>query len=136
MTPTILDRTALTLAGAVALGIGFGILFFPHGFHASAGLVLGDDLTLLNEIRSPGGMLLICGLFILAGAVRASATAPALAVSAVLYLSFGLSRIVGILVDGMPNGTMLQIMALELLIGTICAGLLVALRFRAPAATA
>ena len=82
MTPTILDRMALTLAGAVALGVGLGILFFPHRFHASAGLVLGDDVTLLNEMRSPGGMLLICALFILAGAVRASVTAPALAVSA------------------------------------------------------
>nr|WP_263618540.1 DUF4345 domain-containing protein [Seohaeicola saemankumensis] len=127
---------ALTLAGAFALGVGLGILFFPHGFHASAGLVLGDDVTLLNELRSPGGMLLICGLFILAGAVRASVTAPALAVSAALYLSFGLSRVVGILLDGLPNSAMLQILALELLIGTICAGLLVAYRSRVPAPAA
>ncbi|NRB19657.1 MAG: DUF4345 family protein [Rhodobacteraceae bacterium] len=72
MKKSILVKVALFLSGLIAMGVGFGVLFIPHNFHASAGLSLGDDVNFLNEMRAPGGMLLAAGPFIRFGAIRAS----------------------------------------------------------------
>ncbi|NRB18172.1 MAG: DUF4345 domain-containing protein [Rhodobacteraceae bacterium] len=125
--PTFTKMT-LTLSGLIATGVGAGVLFMPHAFHASTGIVLGDDVNLLNEMRSSGGMVLVSGLFILLGAIRAKMTFFALIVSTTLYLSYGLSRVVSLVSDGMPGSSMLQILALELFIGTLCAVMLKSFR--------
>ena len=124
MKNSILTRITLTLSGLIATGVGVGVLFMPHAFHASAGIVLGDDVNLLNEMRSSGGMVLASGLFILLGALRAKMAFMALAVSTTLYLSYGMSRVVSVIADGTPGGSMLQILALELFIGALCAVML------------
>lgn len=119
-----LTKIALAVSGVIATGVGVGVLFAPHAFHAAAGIMLGKDVNLLNEMRSSGGMVLGSGLFILLGAIRAKVAFLALVVSSVLYLSYGLSRLVSLAADGIPNGSMLQILVLELVIGGICAILL------------
>lgn len=120
----IIVKMALVLSGLIATGVGVGILFVPHAFHASSGLALGNDVNLLNEMRSQGGLVLVAGLFMLFGAFRAAMTWTALALSTTLYLSYGLSRLVSLAFDGVPNTAMLQITALELFIGAFCAVLL------------
>ena len=124
MKNSILTKITLTLSGLIATGVGVGVLFMPHAFHASAGIVLGDDVNLLNEMRSSGGMVLASGLFILLGAIRARMAFMALIVSTTLYLSYGMSRVVSVIADGTPGGSMLQILALELFIGALCAVML------------
>ncbi len=121
-----LTKIALAVSGVIAtgVGVGVGVLFAPHAFHATAGIMLGEDINLLNEMRSSGGMVLVSGLFILLGAIRAKVAFLALVVSSVLYLSYGLSRLVSLAADGIPSGSMLQILVLELVIGGICAILL------------
>ncbi|UWR12259.1 DUF4345 domain-containing protein [Sulfitobacter mediterraneus] len=119
-----LTKIALAVSGVIATGVGVGVLFAPHAFHATAGIMLGEDINLLNEMRSSGGMVLVSGLFILLGAIRAKVAFSALVVSSVLYLSYGLSRLVSLAADGIPSGSMLQILVLELVIGGICAILL------------
>jgi hypothetical protein len=119
-----LTKIALAVSGVIATGVGVGVLFAPHAFHATAGIMLGEDINLLNEMRSSGGMVLVSGLFILLGAIRAKVAFLALVVSSVLYLSYGLSRLVSLAADGIPSGSMLQILVLELVIGGICAILL------------
>ncbi|WP_152543010.1 DUF4345 domain-containing protein [Sulfitobacter mediterraneus] len=116
-----LTKIALAVSGVIATGVGVGVLFAPHAFHAAAGIMLGKDVNLLNELRSSGGMVLVSGLFILLGAIRAKVAFLALVVSSVLYLSYGLSRVVSLAADGIPSGSMLQILVLELVIGGICA---------------
>lgn len=117
----ILVKMTLALSGLVAVGVGSGILFAPHAFHASAGLSLGDDVNLLNEMRASGGFLIASGLFMLFGAFKAEAAFFALVSASALYLTYGLSRGVSVVLDGVPNAAMLQIMALEFVIGAVCA---------------
>ncbi len=124
MKNSALTRITLTVSGLIATGVGVGVLFMPHAFHASAGIVLGDDVNLLNEMRSSGGVVLASGLFILMGAIRAKMAFLALIVSTTVYLSYGLSRVVSLVADGVPSSSMLQILALELFIGTLCAVML------------
>jgi hypothetical protein len=47
----------LTVSGLLLLAIGSTILFVPHAFYASDGIVLGNNPSLLSEIRAPGGLL-------------------------------------------------------------------------------
>lgn len=118
----------LAVAGFIALAVGAGILFVPQAFHASAGIDLGDDVRLLNEMRAPGGAILVCGLFVIAGAFRARLAFSATMLAFVLYTAFGLSRLVSMAFDGLPGSALVQITILELAVGLICG--LALLRYR------
>ncbi|MFK5977928.1 MAG: DUF4345 domain-containing protein [Rhizobiaceae bacterium] len=89
-----------------------------------------DLPILLNEIRSSGGALLLAGLFKLSGAFKAHLSLAATIVASVIYLSYGVSRMISLLFDGIPNDALLQIMVLELFIGGICVACLRAYRAR------
>ena len=116
----ILVRLTLVLSGLIATGVGLGILAIPQTFHASSGIALGDDVNLLNEMRAAGGPVLVGGLFALFGAIRLDMAYPALVLSATVYLAYGLARFASVIVDGVPNAAMLQIMGLELAVAAIC----------------
>ncbi|UWR16346.1 DUF4345 domain-containing protein [Sulfitobacter sp. M368] len=128
MNTSMMTKILLAFSGLIAVGVGIGVLFLPHAFHASAGISVGGDVNLLNELRSPGAMILLAGAVILVGAFRSRLTVVALILSTAVYLSFGLSRIVSVVADGIPNAAMLQILGLELFIGGMSALLLYAVR--------
>ena len=70
MDSTFLEKAALCLSGLTALTIGSFILFVPHPFYASYGITLGDDASLLSELRAPGAGLAGFGLLMLTGLWR------------------------------------------------------------------
>jgi hypothetical protein len=76
-------------------------------------------VNLLNETRAPGGALLGSGIVILAGVFVASLTFTSAVVSVLIYLSYGISRIYSMLVDGMPSDILVGVMVLEIVIGFI-----------------
>lgn len=118
-------KTILFISGLIAAGVGGAILFNPIAFHATTGIELGGDINLLNEIRAPGGALLASGLLIMLGAFVEKLTFTSTLVSALLYLSYGLSRIVSMTIDGMPAEELVQVAVLEIVIGLICVFFLV-----------
>ena len=123
METSVWTKVTLIVSGLGGVSIGLAALFIPHPFHASAGVVLGDDVNLLNEMRAPSGALLVFGIYVLWCAYRANMAAVALSLSAVVYLSYGVSRIVSLVADGMPSNALLAIMAYELALGVICAAI-------------
>jgi len=112
-------KALLIVSGLLGIGIGFALTFFPIAFEASAGIDLGEDINLLSEIRAPSGVLLIGGILIVLGAFISKLTRTAVLLSSLIYLSYGLSRIVGVLMDGLPNESLLMALALELIVGSI-----------------
>ena len=120
MKNTVLVKLTLVLSGLMAAGIGLTILAAPQVLHESVGIARVDDVNLLNEVKASGGLLLASGLFALAGAIRARLALPAMIVSAMVYLSYGLSRLVSVVVDGLPNDAILQTIGLELAVATLC----------------
>ena len=64
MTPV--QKIALSIAGFTSLGIGAFILAAPHAFYASYGIALGQDPSLLSELRAPGAGLAAFGAVMLA----------------------------------------------------------------------
>jgi len=114
-------KSILIISGLIASAIGSTILFAPVAFYATYGIELGGNTSLLNEIRAPGGALLISGILIISGAFVNKWTFTSVVVSTLLYLSYGLSRFISIAIDGMPVEGLVQAAILEIVIGVACA---------------
>ncbi len=111
--------SVLSVSGIIAIGFGAAILFAPEAFYATYGIKLGNDASQLNEIRASGGALLGIGLVIVSGAIFSKLTFASLIVSSAVYLSYGLSRLLSIGLDGSPDSGLVAAAALELAIGAI-----------------
>ena len=117
---TCTTRGLLLVSGLLATGIAAAILFAPDAFYAGTGIDLGSNTSLANEIKAPMGMLLVAGLFMLVGVFRTSFVVPSLAAGTFIYLSFGLSRLLSMAIDGVPDSAMISAAMIELVIGTLC----------------
>ena len=113
-------KITLFIAGLIAAGIGGSILFLPINFYATYNIDLGQNLNLLNEIRASGGALLTSGLIILAGVFIEKLTFTSSLLAALLYLSYGLARVLSVIVDGLPSEGLQQAAILEIIIGCFC----------------
>ncbi|WP_138422343.1 DUF4345 domain-containing protein [Maritimibacter alexandrii] len=120
MTTTPFEKAALGLSGLTALTIGAFILFAPHSFYASYGIALGDDASLLSELRAPGAGLAGFGLVMLLGIWRQPMLLPAIVSALTVFIAFPVGRLVGLAVDGMPSGSLVGALLFELLIAALC----------------
>ncbi len=75
---------------------------------------------MLNEIRASGGALLASGILIMSGAFVEKLAFTAVVVSTLLYLSYGLSRVMSMVIDGMPVESLVQAAAIEIVTGLVC----------------
>ena len=114
----------LTLAGLLLLAIGGAILLAPHAFHASNGIELGNNPTLLSEIRAPGGMLAATAVLALISVFRLSLRAFTTPLLVLVYGSFGLARLVSMVQDGMPADSIVGATVLELIVAAVGVALL------------
>lgn len=106
----------LFAAGLLLLVIGSTILLIPHTLYASDGIVLGNDPSLLSEIRAPGGLLAGSAVLILIGAFRHELRSLALTLTILVYGSFGLSRLLSLSLDGMPSNNLMTAAVIELVV--------------------
>lgn len=128
MKNSIVLKVILVISGLIGVVIGAAILLTPVAFHATSGIELGGNTSLLNEIRAPGGALLASGILIISGAFLTELTFTSIVLSTLLYLSYGLSRIISMVADGKPAETLMQATVLEIMIGLVCAFALVKYR--------
>ena len=124
----ILPRVLLSAAGLLLLIIGSSVLFTPVSFATANGFELPTMPSALSEYRAPGGMLLVSGLIMLLGAVQSHLTRFGLMLAGLVYSSYGISRLVGVAMDGMPSVALIQAMAIELLVGSLCLATLLVLK--------
>ncbi|MGK4007074.1 DUF4345 domain-containing protein [Sorangium sp. So ce1036] len=126
------ETVTLLIAGLVLLGIGGATLLAPAAFHATSGIELGDSRSLLSETRAAGGSLLGSGVLIMLGAFASRLAFTATIVGAVTYVSYGLSRLLSMAVDGMPAQALVLATVVELVLGLSCVAALVWRRERRP----
>lgn len=119
-TEKYVTRGLLLASGLLAAGIAATILVAPVSFYAGYGIDVSADPSLANELSAPAGALLAAGLVMLAGALRPAYTRTSLAVAAVVYLSYGLSRLLSMAGQGMPNSALVSAAILELALGAVC----------------
>lgn len=112
-------KIILFISGLIAASIGAAILFMPVAFYAGSGITVGGDISLLSDIRAAGGALLAIGALVMAGAFVEKLTFTSAIISTLVYLSYGLSRIMSIAIDGLPVDALVQAMALEIILGLV-----------------
>ncbi len=121
-------KTILFISGLMLAGFGAAILLMPVEMAALNGIDLGGQISLLSETRAPGGALLASGILVISGAFLPKLTFTSVLVSALVYLSYGLSRILGMAIDGMPAEGLVQVAVLEIVTGLVCVFALVKYR--------
>ena len=107
-------------------------LIAPDAFYGGYGIDISADVSLANELKAPVGALLLAGLLMMAGAFKATYTIPSLATAGAVYLSYGLSRVLSMAIDGIPHSGLVSAAAIEVAIGTVC--LVDLMRYRKTAA--
>jgi hypothetical protein len=89
----------------------------PLGFYTFSGLELPNDAGLLSEVRGAGGIIMVSGIVVGLGAFRRAWSRTSVVLAAVVFLSLGLARLLGIALDGSPGMAVIQGMAIELVLG-------------------
>ena len=121
-------KAILFISGLLLTIIGGAILFVPVAFSARNGIELGDSISLLNDIRASGALMLAGGLLILSGAFISRLRFTATMVSILMFLSLGIGRIVSIVMDGMPAEGLVKATVVEMIIGFV--GIFALLNYR------
>ena len=118
-------QTALLLvAGALLILVSSFILAAPAEFYASNNIELGANVSLLNELKAPAGLLLAAGLFMIGAIFVRSQADTALWLAALIYLSYAGSRCASMAFDGVPATGLVQAAALEGIVGLACLAVL------------
>lgn len=110
-------KTFLILSGLIGIAVGIAVLFFPVPFYAISRIELGGNVSLLNEIRAPGGALIATGSIVLLGVFVARLTYSSIVISTLTYLAYGFSRMLSMAVDGMPTMDLIIVTFFEIVIG-------------------
>jgi len=124
----IMTRFLLAGSGTLLGFIGAAMLTRTEDFLAMSDVQIAPNPSLLSELKAPSALLILAGATMLIGSVRTRFADLGLTVGAVVYGSYGLARLVGTVLDGLPTGSLLIAMLIEL----VLAGLLMALRLARP----
>lgn len=110
-------RAILAVSALILVIFGGWRLLDPSGFYAFSGLELSDDAGLLSEVRGAGGIIMVSGFVVGLGAFQHAWSRFSVVLSAIVFLSLGLGRLLSIALDGFPGGGVIQGMAIELVFG-------------------
>ena len=116
----ILIRGLLFASGLLAAGIAATILLAPETFYIGYGIDVRSNINLANELKAPSGLLLIAGLLMLIGVFRSAFVVPSLAIATTIYLSYGASRLLSLMIDGVPGNALLGAAVVEIAVGLAC----------------
>ena len=111
-------KTYLFLAGAVLMLVGFYIGFMPTGYLAQFMSKSELNPNILSEIRGMGGSLFVFGVFVVSGAFLRQLEKVTLIISALIFVSFSLFRMVSIFLDGVPSQSIFIALFIEMLFAT------------------
>lgn len=111
-------KAMLIISGVLLIFIGGAYLFTPIEFYSSANQTdISGQVNLLSEIRASGGGLLFGGLLVLLGAFKPQLTYTSTVISIMIWMGYGLARVIAITADGMPNEGLFTVMFIEIIIG-------------------
>jgi len=93
----------LILLGLPLIILGTWRFIDPISFYQYSGLTLNNDAGLLNEARGTGGAIIGFGLLILFGAFNKKLTYSSTLAAVILFLGFGIARVISVAIDGNPG---------------------------------
>ena len=110
-------KAILILLGLLLTVLGSWRLLDPIAFFENSGLILSNDSGLLNEARATGGCVVGFGLLILLGAFIQKLSYTSTIAAVVLFLGFGIARLIGFAIDGNPGDMLVQGTIFEFVFG-------------------
>jgi hypothetical protein len=127
----LLPRLAVGAAALILLAVGLWMFADPIAYQAGMGVEIPRDPSLLSDLRAQAGALLGFAALLGLATLRPRHIALAAPGGAVLFLAYGLSRVVAMSVDGMPIAGLIAATIVELVVGV--ALVFVSLRARSSA---
>ncbi|MFT5822231.1 MAG: hypothetical protein ACI8ZM_003487 [Crocinitomix sp.] len=112
-------KVILFISGLLLTIIGGAILFMPIEFFARSGVVLDNDVSLLNNVRSSGGIVMASGILILLGSFVKRLAFTSTVISTLIFLSWGISRAIAMAIDGIPADALIKATIVEIVIGLV-----------------
>ena len=106
------------LLGLVLIVLGTWRLTNPVNFYANSGIILSNDVSMLNEVRASGGAIVGIGILIMLGVFVDKLTYTSTVVSFVIFLSYGIARILAVAMDGNPGEKIVQGIIFKFVFGT------------------
>ncbi|MFK8042956.1 DUF4345 domain-containing protein [Congregibacter sp.] len=114
-----LTKIALFSSGALLAFIGGSLMFTPKSFLEDSGIVLQPEPSLMSELTAPSAVLIVTALLMIFAAFRARYSSLALLAGAAVYGSYGLGRVISMLIHGIPSQSLLIALCLELGIAVV-----------------
>ena len=109
----------LIVLGLVLTIIGLWRLFDPIAFFENSGLVLSNEAGQLSEARATGGAVVGFGIVIILGAFNQRLSYTSIIAAIVVFLGFGIARLIGFGLDGNPGMGVIQGIIIELVLGLL-----------------
>lgn len=119
----VMTRAVLAGSGALLGIIGAAMLTKTEAFLAMSDVEVAPNPSLLSELKAPSVLLILTGALMLIGSIRTRYADLGLTVGAVVYGSYGLARLAGMVIDGLPTGSLLIATLIELVLATLLLGL-------------
>ena len=123
-------KTFLIISGLLLSFIGGSSLIMPVKMKATAGIELAGQISALNDARAYSALLLVFAITTFLGAFNSKLSYSSALISTLLFLSLGFGRVVSIVTDGIPADGLVKATALEFILGTVGAVMLIVFRNR------
>ena len=130
MKKSIVLKIILVLCGLAFLVAGGVSMFNPEGFTSRNGIDIAGNISLLNDYRGMGGLLVGSAIIILLGVIHSRMAFTSTVVAAVVYLVFSLGRGLSLALDGMPADGLFKATIVETILGLLALFALIQYRKR------
>lgn len=117
----------LILAALIGLSIGGGLLFLPAQLQADNGIILSGASD-FSETRAPGSAIFFAAIFSVISIFQVRLRRTALIIMSLFFLSYGLGRLLSLILDGMPAQGLFYAMIGELIMGAFAVILLIKIK--------
>ena len=118
------QKVVLLVAGMLLILVSILVITSPVDFYAANNIELGANVSLLNELKAPAGMLLGAGLLMVVAIFVRNLADTAMWLATLIYLSYASSRFVSMAFDGMPASGLVHAATLEAVVGLTCLAIL------------
>lgn len=112
----------LIIAGLIGLYVGGSLLFFPAQLQADNGIVL-STASHFSEARAPGAAIFGASILAFISIFKTTLRKSALGLMTLFFTTYGLGRLLSVIIDGLPADGLYYAMYGELIMG-ILAGML------------
>ncbi|MEO0466555.1 MAG: DUF4345 domain-containing protein [Pseudomonadota bacterium] len=117
-----MTRVLLAGSGALLGVIGGAMLTSTQAFLQTSGVEISSDPSLLSELKAPSVLLIVAAMVMIAGSARTRFANTALILGGVVYGSYGLARLLGMAMNGMPSDPLIVATAIELALSALLLG--------------